>query len=89
MRPRSTSTTAIAVTSAAATAIAAICQPGMPPTTTVRTTVAGAVPPPELPLPPTGIIDVDAKALLAKLTAMTARLASTAPSRLRLLMVLM
>jgi hypothetical protein len=42
-----------------------------------------------LPLPPTGIIDVDAEALLlAKLTAMTARLASTAPSLLRLLMVL-
>ena len=61
----------------------------MPPTTTVRTTVTGAgVPSGALPLPPTGTIDVDAEALLAKLTAMTARLASTAPSRLRLLMVL-
>src|SRR5438270_594022 len=29
--------------------------------------------------PPIGIIEVDAEALLAKLTAMTARLASTAP----------
>ena len=88
MRPRSTSTAAIPVTSAAATAIAAICQPGMPPTTTVCTTVAGAVVPSWPPLPPTGITDVDAMALLAKLTATTARLASTAPSRLRLLMVL-
>src|SRR5262249_24468899 len=88
VRPRSTSTAAIAVTSAAAAAIAAICQPGMPPTTTVCTTVAGAVVPSWLPLPPTGIIDVDAMALLAKLTATTARLASTTPSRLRLLMVL-
>src|SRR6185312_8553689 len=88
VRPRSASTATIPVTSAAAAAIAAICQPGMPPTTTVWTTVAGAVAPSWLPLPPTGIIDVDAEALLAKLTAMTARLASTAPSRLRLLMVL-
>src|SRR6185437_1517005 len=48
---------------------------------------SGPAPPP--PLPGTGTTDVDAKALLAKLTAMTARLASTAPSRLRLLMVLM
>src|SRR5690349_19084411 len=60
----------------------------MPPTTTVWTTVAGAVVPSWPPLPPTGITDVDAMALLAKLTATTARLASTAPSRLRLLMVL-
>src|SRR6185437_6123158 len=59
-----------------------------PHTTTVCTTVAGAVVPSWPPLPPTGITDVDAVALLAKLTATTARLASTVPSRLRLLMVL-
>jgi hypothetical protein len=44
------------------------------------------------PVPPSllgcGNIDVDAEALLARLTAMIARLASTAPRRLRLLMVL-
>ena len=51
-----------------------------------RSGVRRAAPP---PLPPTGIIAVDAEAPLAKPTAMTARLASTTPSLLKLLMVRM
>src|SRR5262249_17309802 len=67
----------------------AICQPGMPPTTTVRTTVAGAgaglTPEP----PPTGITVVDAEALLAKPRPMAPALASMTPSRRRILIVRM
>src|SRR5215813_1814652 len=75
-------------TRAATTAIKAICQPGMPPTTTVRTTVAGAGAglPPE---PPTGITVVDAEALPAKPRPMATRLASISPSRRRLLKIRM
>ena len=67
-------------------AITAICQPGMPPTATVRTTVAGPVttPGPVAPAgaPGRGTVAVDARAVPGNATAMTPRLASQTPSLL-------
>ena len=85
-RARSASTAVTAATIATATEIEAICQPGMPPTTTVWTTGAGAFGPLIPPAPGTGTIAVDAEASLANATAMTPRLPSTAPSLLKPLM---
>src|SRR6266568_3369597 len=90
-RARSASTAATAATSAAAIAITAICQPGMPPTTTVwitgealRTASVPVVPPGP---PGTRIIAIDVGAVPTNITAMTPKLPSKTTSLLKPLMM--